>query len=179
MRAFYARFLNLLNLPVPIIAAINGPAIGAGACVAAACDYRIAAQTTDIGFTFSRLGLHPGMGCTHFLPALIGQQAASRLLLTGEVIKGAEAAKLGLVGQLVDAATDVLPAAIKLAEDIASNPPAAVRTLTTSLRMRHQDNLERALFREADAQAQTYATAELRENVSALRNKTANKNKKP
>lgn len=82
MRAFYARFLSLLQLPVPVIAAINGPAIGAGMCVAAACDLRIAAKTTDMGFTFAKLGLHPGMGCTFFLPALIGQQNASRLLLT-------------------------------------------------------------------------------------------------
>ena len=60
MRAFYARFLSLLSLPVPIIAAINGPAIGAGACVATACDYRVMARDVDIGFTFSKMGLHPG-----------------------------------------------------------------------------------------------------------------------
>ena len=60
MREFYSRFLSLLQLPVPIIAAINGPAIGAGMCVAAACDYRITARNVDLGFTFARLGLHPG-----------------------------------------------------------------------------------------------------------------------
>jgi len=97
MRGFYARFLSLLQLPVPIIAAIHGPAIGAGACVAAACDLRVAAKTTDIGFTFSKLGLHPGMGATHTLPRLVGMQHAARLLLTGDIIKGEKAAQMGLV----------------------------------------------------------------------------------
>jgi len=177
MRAFYGRFLSLLQLPVPIIAAINGPAIGAGLCVAAACDLRVTARDVDLGFTFTRIGLHPGMGCTHFLPAIIGQQHASRLLLTGEIIKGSRAHEIGLVGEVVDQPADVLPAALKLANSIASNSPVAIRTLTTSLRMRHQDNLERALYREADAQAQSYGTSELRENVTAIMNKTANRNK--
>ena len=175
MRAFYARFLSLLELPVPTIAAINGPAIGAGMCVAAACDLRVAARDTDMGFTFSKLGLHPGMGCTHTLPALIGQQHAARLLLTGEIIKGDVAHKMGLVGDLVESADAVLPAAMALAESIASNSPLCIRTLTTSLRMRHQDNMERALWREADAQAQTYATTELREGVMKLKNRASKK----
>jgi enoyl-CoA hydratase/carnithine racemase len=179
MRAFYARFMCLYSLPVPIIAAINGPAIGAGACVAAACDLRVAARDTDIGFTFVKLGLHPGMACTHTLPRLIGQENASRLLLTGEIIKGSRAAQLGLVGELVESSGDVLPAALKLAASIASQPPVAVRTLTTSLRLHHQNDMERALWREADAQALCYATTQLKDNVTAMINKSKNKKKKP
>lgn len=178
MRAFYSRFLSLLSLPVPIIAAINGPAIGAGMCVATACDYRIAAAEADLGYTFVKLGLHPGMASTAIVPFVIGQQQAARLLLTGEIIKGKRALEIGLVGEVVATPADVLPAALKLAESIASNSPVAIRTLTTSLRMRHQNDLERALWREADAQAQSYATKELKENVQALINKTSNRNKK-
>jgi len=178
MRAFYARFLCLLSLPQPIIAAVNGPAIGAGACVAAACDLRVAARDTDIGFTFVKLGLHPGMGCTHTLPRLIGQENASRLLLTGDIVKGTTAQQLGLVGELVESASDVLPAALKLASSLAALPPTAVRTLVTSLRLHHQNDLERALWREADAQAQCYATQQLKDNVQAMIDKSKNKAKK-
>lgn len=83
MLAFYDRFLCLRSLPVPIIAAINGPAVGAGLCLTLACDLRVAARSAKLGFTFVHLGLHPGMGCTHFLPKIAGPQTAARLLLSG------------------------------------------------------------------------------------------------
>lgn len=79
---------------------------------------------------------------------------------------------MGLVGEVVETAADVFPAALRLAESIAANPPMCIRTLTTSLRMVHQQNMERALWREADAQSQTYATAEFKNNVTAMMNKT-------
>ena len=66
MRRFYERFLSVRRLPVPVVAAINGPAIGAGLAVALACDVRIAAADAKMGITFVGLGLHPGMGSTHF-----------------------------------------------------------------------------------------------------------------
>jgi enoyl-CoA hydratase/carnithine racemase len=86
-----------------VIAAINGPAIGAGLCFALGTDVRIAATDAKLGLTFAALGLHPGMGATHFLPSLVGHQIAARLLLTAEKISGAEALTLGLVSEAVDA----------------------------------------------------------------------------
>ena len=77
MRNFYQRFLCVRDLPFPVIAAINGHAIGAGLCFALACDIRIAAPQAKLGLTFVGLGLHPGMGATHFLPKLVGPQVAS------------------------------------------------------------------------------------------------------
>ena len=82
MQEFYKKFLVLRQLPVPVIAAINGPAVGAGFCLAlGGADLRVAANTARLGLTFTKLGLHPGMAATHFLPRIAGPQVgASRFL---------------------------------------------------------------------------------------------------
>lgn len=171
MRAFYRRFLSLRTLPVPVLAAVNGPAIGAGMCLALACDLRVCARDAKLGLTFVGLGLHPGMGATHLLPTLVGHQTASRLLLTGDVIDGEEALRLGLVAELAD--TDqVLPKTLALARRMAAAGPVAVRATVRSLRLVADEGLERALWREADAQAHCYATGDLRRGIEAVRTKS-------
>lgn len=171
MRAFYRRFLALRSLPVPALAAVNGPAIGAGLCLALACDLRVCARNAKLGLTFVGLGLHPGMGATHLLPTLVGHQTASRLLLTGDVIDGDEALRLGLVAEAVDT-EDVLPRTLELARRMAAAGPVAVRSTVRSLRMLADEGLERALWREADAQAHCYSTADLRSGIEAVRTKS-------
>eukprot|EP00026_Physarum_polycephalum_P013196 Phypoly_transcript_13573.p1 GENE.Phypoly_transcript_13573~~Phypoly_transcript_13573.p1 ORF type:complete len:296 (+),score=49.42 Phypoly_transcript_13573:92-979(+) len=173
MRRFYQRFLDVRKLPVPVISAINGPAIGAGLCLALATDVRITSATNKLGVTFVSLGLHPGMGATHFLPALIGNQNASRLLLTGEVISGTEAEKIGLVASVVEKDENVLPAALTLARKIARQSSVAVRSTVRSLRSAQDADLERALWREADAQAHCYAAEDIKEGINAIREKRA------
>ena len=103
-----ARLLQALprrsaTLPIPTIAAINGHAIGAGLCFALACDLRIAAADAKMGMTFTKLGIHPGMGATYFLPRLIGTARACELLFTGRIIDAAEAERLGIVNRVVAA----------------------------------------------------------------------------
>lgn len=171
MRAFYRRFLSLRSLPVPVVAAVNGPAIGAGMCLALACDLRVCARNAKLGLTFVGLGLHPGMGATHTLPTLVGHQAASRLLLTGDVIEGDEALRLGLVAESV-APEQVLPRSLDLARRMAAAAPVAVRGTVRSLRLLADEALERALWREADAQAHCYSTADLRRGIEAVRDKS-------
>ena len=144
MSAFYKRFLSLRTLPVPVIAAINGSAIGAGFAVALACDLRLYADDAKVGLTFTQLGLHPGMGSTHFLPALVGHEKAARLLLTGDVISGPDAVALGL-GLSTSPSHLLLPHALDLARKVAANSSSAVKTLTRSLRMRSEVGLEAAL----------------------------------
>mmetsp|Transcript_13803 Transcript_13803/g.34691 ORF Transcript_13803/g.34691 Transcript_13803/m.34691 type:complete len:305 (+) Transcript_13803:66-980(+) len=168
MRTFYQRFLCVRSLPVPVIAAINGPAIGAGLCFALACDVRIAAPKAKMGLTFTALGLHPGMGATHFLPSIVGPQVAAELLLTGKVISGEEAAQCGLVARTAE---DPLAAAIESAAAMAAAGPVAVRTTVRSLRMRQDVGLDQALQREADAQAQCYASLDYRDGVEAIAEK--------
>merc|ERR1719334_1174120 len=106
MQDFYKKFLVLRSIPVPIIAAINGPAVGAGLCLAmGGSDIRIAGKKAKMGVTFTKLGLHPGMAATHFLPSIVGPQVASDMLFTGRLIEPDEALKVGLVAQV---ASDML-----------------------------------------------------------------------
>ncbi|KAH9190501.1 hypothetical protein AeNC1_007522 [Aphanomyces euteiches] len=167
MRKFYGRFLSLRTLPVPVVAAINGPAIGAGMCISLFADVRVVAKDAKLGFTFVHLGLHPGMACTHFLPLLIGQEKANYLLLCGKVISGEEAFQYGLASKVVDK-EDVVAEAIKVAEELTSGSSVATRSLLQTLRLKQDKDLEMALRREASSQAVCYASADYKEGVDAI-----------
>jgi len=170
MRAFYQRYLSIRAIGVPVIAAVNGAAIGAGACLAMACDLRVVASEAPIGFTFVGLGLHPGMAGTFTLPRVAGRELATSLLLTGEPITGREACERGLALDHAPA-EQVLPRARAIARTIARKAPLAVRHTLATLRAAEDEGLARALQREADAQAQSYASEDLREGIAALREK--------
>eukprot|EP00931_Biecheleriopsis_adriatica_P122014 TRINITY_DN97041_c0_g1_i1.p1 TRINITY_DN97041_c0_g1~~TRINITY_DN97041_c0_g1_i1.p1 ORF type:complete len:279 (-),score=68.50 TRINITY_DN97041_c0_g1_i1:75-911(-) len=167
MHDFYNRFLCVRSLPLPVIAAINGPAVGAGMCLAMACDVRVASRTAKIGFPFVSLGLHPGMGATHMIASVAGYETAYRLLLTGDLISGEEAKELRLVSQLADDGKAAQAEAMLLAERMAAQAPVAVRTLVRSLRRKQEEGLEAALWREADAQAHCYNTPDMKEGLKA------------
>src|ERR671910_3852402 len=102
MMPFYRAWLSIRRLEVPTIAAVNGPAIGAGLCLALACDIRYAASGARMGAPFVRLGLHPGMAGTWLLPEVVGDAHARDLLLTGRVVDAEEALRLGLVSRVLD-----------------------------------------------------------------------------
>ena len=171
MLAFYARYLSLLDLEVPTIAAVRGPAIGAGLCVACACDLVVVAEDATLAFNFVGLGLHPGMGATVLLARKVGEQRAAELMLTGRRFRGVEAGAFGLAVAVVEDAA-VLARAQALAAQIARNSPAAVRELKQSLVI-DRDLLQVALEREASAQARSYASADFAEGLAALREKRA------
>jgi enoyl-CoA hydratase len=168
MLDFYRRFLAVRSLPVPVVAAINGHAIGAGLCVALACDLRLVADEAKVGLNFAQLGLHPGMGGTWFLPRLLGAQRAAAWLYTGALVDGATAATQGLALRSLPAA-DVLDGALALAADIAAASPVVVRQLKETLAEVEQRDLGAALDREATAQAVSYGTEDLREGLTAAR----------
>lgn len=171
MRAFYSRYLQALRaVPVPTVAAINGHAIGAGLCLALGADVRLAAEGAKLGVTFVGLALHPGMAATYNLPRLIGPQLAARLLLTGDTVSGSEAAAMGLVAQATKDG-ETVSAAAALAARMAAQAPLAVRATVKTLRQAQDEGLERALQREADAQAQSYASKDLAEGVDAVGSK--------
>eukprot|EP00753_Platysulcus_tardus_P001068 PLAT1102.1.p1 GENE.PLAT1102.1~~PLAT1102.1.p1 ORF type:complete len:293 (+),score=125.61 PLAT1102.1:68-946(+) len=171
MRDFYSRFLVIRSLHCPVIAAINGPAIGAGMCLAMATDVRIAARDAKMGFTFATLGIHPGMAATHFLPRAVGTENAMRLLLTGDVVSGDEALQLGLVSSLTDDGDSAKQEALTLARRMAAASPVAVQSCVRSLRTWTDVGLEEALWREADSQAHCYAADDLLEGLAAVREK--------
>jgi enoyl-CoA hydratase len=168
MRAFYRRFLAIRDLPVPVIAAINGHAIGAGLCIALACDLRLVAAEARVGLNFARLGLHPGMGGSWFLPRLLGTQRAAEWLYTGRLVTGQEAAAEGLALEAL-AADEVLPAALALARRIAEASPVVVRQLKRNLGAVDGRDLDAALLAEARAQAVSYGTEDLAEGLAAAR----------
>jgi 2-(1,2-epoxy-1,2-dihydrophenyl)acetyl-CoA isomerase len=114
--------LEMLDYPKPIIAAINGHAVGVGMTMVMPCDIRIAAEDAKLGFVFTRLGILPGLGSTHLLPNLVGMARAQELVLTGKKILGKEAAEIGLVNQSAPT-NEVLPAARAIAEQMAEIDP--------------------------------------------------------
>ena len=100
MMAFYRAWLSIRKLEVPTIAAVNGPAIGAGLCLALACDIRYAAAGARLGAPFVKLGMNPGMAATYLLPNVVGEANARELLLTGRTVEAEEARQLGLVSRV-------------------------------------------------------------------------------
>ena len=174
MLKFYSRFLTLRTLEVPVIAAVHGPAIGAGMCLALAADMRVVGADAKLGVTFVGLGLHPGMGATHFLPKICGPERAARWLCTGRVISGEEAERWGIASEVAPR-DEVLATAKTLALEIGNASPVAVRGVIATLRRADDADLYRALAREADAQAHSYATEDLQEGIAALREKRAPK----
>ncbi|KQU70787.1 enoyl-CoA hydratase/isomerase family protein [Phycicoccus sp. Root101] len=166
MLAFYRSWLSIRDLEVPTIAAVNGSAIGAGFAIALACDLRYAAADAKLGVPFTSLGLHPGMATTWSLPDVAGQAVARDLLLTGRIINGDEAFRLGLVSRSVPAA-DVLDEALAAADRIAAAAPVATRLTLQALRGGGHADLETALQWEALAQATTLATDDVHEGIDA------------
>ncbi|MDT9593759.1 enoyl-CoA hydratase/isomerase family protein [Nocardioides zeae] len=167
MLPFYRSWLSLRRLDVPTIAAVNGPAIGAGLCVALACDLRYAARGARLGAPFVSLGMHPGMAATHLLPDVVGPAHARDLLLTGRLVADEEAVALGLVSRIFEPATFV-DDALGVARQVAATAPLPSRLTTLALRQGHRD-LEAALQWEAMAQPITLATEDLQEGIAAAR----------
>lgn len=174
MREFYGLFLSVRDLPCPSIAAINGPAIGAGLCVALACDLRVVARDAKLGLNFTRLGIHPGMGATWTLPRLVGPVKAAELLYTGRLFSGEEAAAMGLVNRCVEA-DRVVAEARDLAAEIAAAAPLAVRGTRGALEQSGRATLAEQLEWEAARQAENYETADLREGIRAAQERRAPK----
>lgn len=170
MGRFYRMYLGLRALPVPVIAAVGGHAIGAGFCVALACDLRIAAREAKLGLNFVKIGLHPGMAATWTLPRLVGPARTADLLYTGRLVGGEEAERIGLVNRALPR-EQVLEDALATAAQVASSAPLAVRALRRSLAVSAQNDIERQLDLEADAQAQNYESEDLAEGLRALREK--------
>ncbi len=173
MLEFYSSFLGILDLGVPLIAAINGAAVGAGLCVACACDIRVASKDSKLGFTFLKLGLHPGMGATFWVRRIIGVSAATELLLTGRVISAEESMRLGLVSRLCDSQS-VLEDAHAIAREILACGPEASAQLLQTMRS-DLSGLQAALEREAECQSVNYAGSEFAEGLAAIRQKRAPK----
>ncbi len=163
----YRSFLQTLEFEVPVIGALNGHAVGGGFGLALLCDMRVAHEGAKYGANFARLGLHSGLGISYLLPRLVGLARANELLFTGRLVRGHEAATMGLVNQAV-AADQVLSTAMEMATTVASNGPYAVRTMKQSIRQGLGWDVVGAARQEAYAQSASVQTADAKEGMTAL-----------
>ena len=151
----------------PVIAAVNGAAAGAGACLALACDLRVASQNATIGLTFVRVGLHPDWGGAYFLPRLIGSALAAELVYTGGMINAKRAERLGLFNRVVPA--DDLETAVRgLGGQIAGGPPDVIADAKRTMRRSLAADLEEILAMEADAQLRAFQSDDFQEGITAF-----------
>lgn len=157
----------LYHCEIPTIAAVNGPAIGAGCDLALMCDMRIAATTATFAESFVRLGLIPGDGGAWLLPRAVGMARASQLAFTGATIDAATAFEWGMVNEVVEP-DRLLETAHRLAAEIAVNPPHALRMTKRLLREGRQQSLETLLELSAAMQALAHHTADHDEAVAAV-----------
>jgi len=160
------------KLDVPIIAAVNGAAIGAGNDLACMCDIRIAASTARFAESFVKVGIVPGDGGCWLLPRVVGASNAALLALTGDAIDADEALRMGLVSKVV-APDALLSEAIALAERIAANPPQVLRWTKQLLQQARGVTLDEALDRAGHFQGQAHHTADHTEAVTAFFEKRA------
>ena len=158
------------SLEVPVVAAVNGHAIGAGLDLATMCDVRVAGESAKFAESFVKLGIIPGDGGAWFLPRIIGFARATELALTGEMIDAAEALRIGLVTHVVPDG-ELLPKAQEIAAKIAANPPHAVRMTKRLLREAQTADLKNILEMSAAMQALGHTTADHEEAIDAFNEK--------
>jgi enoyl-CoA hydratase/carnithine racemase len=145
---------NIRKLRRPVIAAINGTAVGAGAVIAAACDLRIASRTAKIGYIFPGVGLcGADMGATYLLPKIVGRGHASELLFFGDIIDGERAGQIGLVNRVVDDGAAAVALAREWAERLARGPAFAHAMTKQMIESEESMTLDDAIEAEAQAQA--------------------------
>lgn len=165
-KQFYAIAMQLFDIGTPMVAAIEGAAIGAGFGLTLLADFRVCSPDATLSANFNRLGIHPGFGISVTLPRIVGVANAELLLYTGRRIKGDEAERLGLVTRLAPVGA-VMKAALELAQEIALSAPLAVQHTRETLRAGLADKVREANKREQQIQAQEVLTADFKEGVMA------------
>ena len=159
-----------LRAEIPVIAAVNGPAMGAGCDLTCMCDLRIAGQSARFAESFVKLGIIPGDGGAWLLPRVVGFAKAAEMSLTGDALSADQALAYGLVSQVVPDA-ELLDAARALARRIAANPPQAVRMARRLLREAWNNRLDSVLEMSSAMQAVAHTTEDHKEALAAMREK--------
>ena len=167
INALYDQAVRLFSVETPIVAAVQGAAVGAGLGLALVADFRVAAPEARFSANFVKLGFHPGFGLTHTLPRLIGQQRANLMFLTGRRVKAEEALAWGLVDEVAPLA-DLLAAAQTLAAEIAENAPLAVLATRKTLRQGLAEAVRAQTNHEHAEQTILRATEDFAEGVRAV-----------
>jgi 2-(1,2-epoxy-1,2-dihydrophenyl)acetyl-CoA isomerase len=163
---------RLRSMPVPVVAAVNGVAAGAGANIALACDIVLAGESASFVQAFSKIGLIPDAGGTWLLPRLVGRGKALGLAMLGDKLKAAEAERLGLIWQCLPD-TELASGAQALGERLAGLPTRALAATRQTMDASNLMSLDQALAAEAQLQGQLGASHDYLEGVSAFFNKRA------
>ncbi len=151
----------------PVVAAVNGPAAGAGMNIALACDIRIASTSAKFGQTFAKRGLHPDWGGTYFLPRLVGMAKASELIWSGKMISAEESLQLGIVSALTEP-EKLMEETLAMAATFAAGPPVAIRLAKRAMYKGLETSLKEALEYETYAQNICSATQDAKEGIAAF-----------
>ncbi|MGE0352907.1 MAG: enoyl-CoA hydratase/isomerase family protein [Gemmatimonadales bacterium] len=157
----------LRETPKPVLASLNGAAAGGGANLALACDLRIASDQASIGQVFHRIGLHPDMGGTWFLPRLVGPSRALELIWSTELVPAARCLELGLVNRVVPHER-LAPETAAWAERLAALPPIAAGLVKQAVYAGDGDGLPAALAREIEYQDRCFRSADAAEGLAAF-----------
>ena len=168
----YREGVRLFSARKPVVAAIQGAAIGGGLGLALTADFRVAAPEARFSANFAKLGIHPGFGLTVTLPNLVGLQAANLMFLTGRRIKGDEALALGMVDRLVPL-DDLHSAAQALATEIAENAPLAIVSVRATMRQGLAEKIAAATDHELAEQQWLRATEDAAEGIRAVAERRA------
>jgi 2-(1,2-epoxy-1,2-dihydrophenyl)acetyl-CoA isomerase len=163
----YAEAVRLFRQPLPIVAAVQGSAIGGGLGLALAADFRVASPESRFAANFAQLGFHHGFGLSVTLPRVVGQQAALNLLYTGRRVTGDEARGMGLVDFIVPA-DDLRSRAGEFAAQIAAAAPLAVRSIRQTMRGSLADEVQAATELECREQERLMQTDDFREGLAAV-----------
>jgi 2-(1,2-epoxy-1,2-dihydrophenyl)acetyl-CoA isomerase len=164
--ALYRNALRIFAAPLPVVAAIQGAAIGGGLGLALSADFRYATPGSRFSANFSRLGFHHGFGLTVTLPRVVGEQHAADLLYSGRRVDGEEARLIGLCDELV-ADADLIPAATAYASTLAAAGPLAVRSIRATLRQGLVERLRLAMDHECAEQERLRDSADFAEGIAA------------
>jgi enoyl-CoA hydratase/carnithine racemase len=159
--------LAIRQMTKPVIASINGPASGAGCNLALACDLRIASNNATFSQSFAKVGLHPDWGGTYFLPRLVTPNRACEMFFLGEPIDAAEAARLGIVNQVV-APEELEGATLQLAQRLRAAPPIALAAAKQAVYLSQAAELEEMLRYEIEAQLRCFESDDGHEGVHAF-----------
>jgi enoyl-CoA hydratase/carnithine racemase len=163
----YHEAVRLFSVNKPIVAAVQGSAVGAGLGLALVADFRVAAPEARFTANFVKLGFHPGFGITHTLPRVVGEQKALLMCLTGRRIKAEEALAWGLVDEVVPL-EDLRPAALRLANELAENAPLAVQRTRATFRSDLAAAVRAQTDHELIEQTELRKTADFAEGVRAV-----------
>lgn len=170
--AIYEGFLRVARCSLPTLAAVNGPAVGAGMNLALACDVRIAAPSARFDPRFLQLGIHPGGGHTWMMRGIVGRQATAAMVLFGETLDGRSAVEHGLAWSCVDADEDLLPAAVEIATRAAEAPrEVAIRAKATIADMGSVADHDAAVHRELGDQVWSVTQPAFAERLEAMARK--------